>query len=243
MKRVIFSIAVMFFLFTCVVNAQMKSGSFFFDGSTSGYTLNDGSGNRSVQKEVKFDTPFDVKPKVYVSVILYDGANDKNRMRYSAEAVNVSRDGFILKVTTWGDTKVNAIGGNWLAEAEKLELKKEDVKVGQTIQLNNIYFEFNKAQLLPESFPELDKVVDFLKQTPTIEIELSGHTDNVGSDDYNMTLSQKRADAVKDYLVSKGIAANRLQSKGYGKTKPIATNATESGREQNRRVEFTILKK
>ena len=117
------------------------------------------------------------------------------------------------------------------------------VEVGGTILLNNIFFEFAKAALKPESFPELDHVVEFLNTSPSITIRISGHTDNVGSEANNQKLSQARAESVVAYLTSKGVAASRLEGKGYGKSKPIATNDSEEGRAQNRRVEFTILKK
>ncbi len=116
------------------------------------------------------------------------------------------------------------------------------IEVGQSIRLNNVFFDFNKYELKPESFSELDRLVDFLKQNLNMEIELGGHTDNVGNEDYNNKLSQQRTESVVNYLVSKGIQKSRLQAKGYGKSKPIATNDTEEGRSINRRVEFTIIK-
>lgn len=221
--------------------AQMASGDFFFDKSVSGYTLDKNSGSRVVEKEISFSVPFESKPQVYTSITVVDAAN-KTKIRYSVEAKAVSRDGFILKVTSWGDTQINGIGGNWFAHAEKLEIKKEEIAVGTTFQLNNVYFDFNKATLLADSYDELDRVVKFLTDNAKVEIEISGHTDNIGADKYNMELSQKRADATKAYIVSKGIASNRIVTKGYGKDKPLTSNATDAGREQNRRVEFTILK-
>ncbi|MES2764900.1 MAG: OmpA family protein [Bacteroidota bacterium] len=117
------------------------------------------------------------------------------------------------------------------------------VEVGATILLNNIFFDFGKAVLRSESFPELARAVDFLKLNPQISVEVNGHTDNVGNDANNQKLSEDRAKAVADYLVSKNIPRERISSKGYGKTKPIKTNDTEENRQFNRRVEFTILKK
>ncbi|MEO8760364.1 MAG: OmpA family protein, partial [Bacteroidia bacterium] len=112
-----------------------------------------------------------------------------------------------------------------------------------TIRLNNIFFETAKFDLLPTSFVELDKLVKILTDNPQMEISISGHTDNMGNDAINQTLSANRAKAVVDYLVSKNIVATRLQQAGYGKTKPLSTNDTEEGRALNRRVEFTINKK
>ncbi len=117
------------------------------------------------------------------------------------------------------------------------------VEVGQAVRLNNIFFESGKAVLKKESFPELDRVYDFLSQNEAIKIELGGHTDNVGNAAFNMGLSKSRAEAVATYIVKKGIAKDRLQSKGYGMTKPVTSNATKAGQAQNRRVEFVILGK
>ena len=116
------------------------------------------------------------------------------------------------------------------------------IEVGSVVRLNNIFFETGHSDLKSESFVELDRVVKVLKDNPNMTIELSGHTDNVGDAGFNKSLSQKRADACKEYLVTKGIDASRLVSKGYGKDKPVADNGTEEGRALNRRVEFTILK-
>ncbi|MGZ3865843.1 MAG: OmpA family protein [Bacteroidia bacterium] len=117
------------------------------------------------------------------------------------------------------------------------------VEVGETIRLNNIFFETAKWDLLPASFVELDKLVKILADNPVMEITISGHTDNVGNDAANQSLSANRAKAVVDYLTNKGIQAARLQQAGYGKSKPIASNDTEEGKALNRRVEFTINKK
>jgi len=241
MKRVM-SILVMIVLFSITTIGQVQSGDFFFDKSSPGYNLDKNNGMRFVEKEINFPKPFETKPTVYVTVSVLDAVS-KSQIRYAVEPKGVSRDGFVVKISTWGDTQINGIGGMWFAQAEKLEIKNDDINVGETFQLNNVYFEFNKWNLLPESYEELNTVVKFLTDNPKVEIEVSGHTDNIGSDSYNMNLSQKRADAVKNYLVSKKITETRITSKGYGKTKPIAENTTELGREQNRRVEFTITKK
>ena len=119
----------------------------------------------------------------------------------------------------------------------------EEMKEQQTsVRINNIFFDFNKSELKPESFLELDRLFKFLNDNPEIKVEISGHTDNVGSDEYNLKLSEARANSVKDYLVSKGINSNRINAMGYGKSKPVATNDTDEGRQLNRRVEFKILR-
>ena len=106
--------------------------------------------------------------------------------------------------------------------------------------LKNIFFDFNESTLKKESFEELDRLVDYLNHHK-VNIEIGGHTDDQGSDEYNDRLSQNRAKAVYDYLVGKGISADRLEYRGYGKRKPIADNATEEGRAANRRTEFRII--
>ena len=126
---------------------------------------------------------------------------------------------------------------------EKLKLppiKLKKIEAGKNIVLNNIFFDFDKASLRPDSKPELERVVTVLKDNPSMKIEISGHTDNKGSATYNLKLSESRSKSVVDYLVSRGIERNRLTFKGYGFLKPIASNDTEEGRQQNRRTEFKV---
>ena len=122
-----------------------------------------------------------------------------------------------------------------------VDLYLNPIEKGQTIRLNNIFFDSGKYDLLPESHAELDRLFKVLKENKGLQIEIGGHTDAVGSDTNNMTLSNNRANAVMNYLVAKGITASRLSAKGYGETKFIATNETEEGKQLNRRVEFVIL--
>lgn len=118
----------------------------------------------------------------------------------------------------------------------------------EAIRVDNVYYDFNKATLQPESYPALDKLVTILNENPTILIELGAHTDSKGSDEYNMNLSQARAKSVVDYLISKGIDKGRLMPKGYGETVPVADNENADGtdnpegRQQNRRTEFRVIK-
>ena len=122
------------------------------------------------------------------------------------------------------------------------------IEIGQVFRLNNVFFDFDKYDLRPASFTELNRVVSFMNEYPNIEIEMSAHTDSRGKDDYNFTLSDNRARSVMNYILSKGIAPSRIISKGYGETKPVALNDNADGsdnpegRQLNRRVEFTILK-
>lgn len=110
-----------------------------------------------------------------------------------------------------------------------------------SIVLNNIYFDFDRSDLQPGSSIELDRVVKFLNDNPTVKIEISAHTDSKGSDDYNLSLSQKRAESVVAFLAGAGIDPARLIAKGYGETVPVADNSTEEGSAKNRRVEMKVL--
>ena len=101
------------------------------------------------------------------------------------------------------------------------------------------YFDFNKAVLKPEGKQKVDEVVRELKANPSIRVLIEGHTDSIGSDAYNLKLSERRATAVADHMESGGVEASRITTKGWGKTKPVASNKTKEGRAQNRRVEIT----
>lgn len=114
-------------------------------------------------------------------------------------------------------------------------------ELGETFVLRNVFFDFDQSTLKSESFIELDKLADYLKENGTIRIELGGHTDNQGSAEYNEKLSLERAKSVHNYLISKGIDKERINYKGYGESQPIATNETEEGRALNRRTEFKII--
>lgn len=119
-----------------------------------------------------------------------------------------------------------------------IELK--NIAIGSKIALRNIFFDVNKATLRPESNAEMERLVQLMKDVPSLKIEISGHTDNTGSASLNEVLSQQRAEAVVSYLAQKGIAASRMTAKGYGSSKPIASNNSEDGKQQNRRTEFEI---
>jgi outer membrane protein OmpA-like peptidoglycan-associated protein len=117
------------------------------------------------------------------------------------------------------------------------------IEVGEKIVMNNIFFAQGTPNILPNSFPELDRFVDMLKKNPKMEIEVGGHTDNVGEPALNQILSEQRVVAITKYFISKGILAKRMLGKGYGDSQPIASNLKEETRKLNRRVEIKILKK
>jgi outer membrane protein OmpA-like peptidoglycan-associated protein len=171
-------------------------------------------------------------------------------------ALATAREGYKVVLSSGNRYGVRAEADGYYAINDNLDLstltKYEEqhhdlylapITVGTTIRLNNIFFETGKWDLRPESFPELDRLVQLLTGNPSLRIAVAGHTDNVGGDGANLTLSQNRAKAVVDYITTHGIAADRLTSAGFGKTRPITPNTTDEGRQTNRRVEFTIVAK
>lgn len=174
--------------------------------------------------------------KTYFSLQAADGKYEQAIPKLGWYLLSASAEGYL-----------NATDSISIEDEELTPIAKdiylEPIEVGLTVRLKNIYFDFDKTTLKNESFVELNKVVDFLKQNNTVEIEIAGHTDNKGSDDYNENLSQGRSQAVVDYIISQGIESFRLSAHGYGEAKPIDTNDSEEGRANNRRVEFTVMKK
>ncbi|HRP01618.1 MAG TPA: OmpA family protein [Candidatus Kapabacteria bacterium] len=128
-------------------------------------------------------------------------------------------------------------------DEKNIDLSLYPIEVGTQFRINNIFFDTGKANLLEDSYSELNRLVDFLAQEKEMTIVIIGHTDNVGDDKSNLELSKKRALAVKEYLVNKGIAPERIKSKGLGESKPLGSNSSEVGRQKNRRVEFEIISK
>ncbi|HEY9490092.1 MAG TPA: OmpA family protein [Chryseosolibacter sp.] len=153
----------------------------------------------------------------------------------SAYTIRIESNGFVSKLETLDSNALD------LRDLE-MNFRLQPVELGTTVNLKNVLFAQAKTDILPESFPELDLVVTFLKQNPTVRIELMGHTDGRGVPADNVKLSQQRVNKVKEYLVSKGIESRRISGKGYGGSKPIASNDTEESRRMNRRVEFVIRK-
>jgi outer membrane protein OmpA-like peptidoglycan-associated protein len=131
--------------------------------------------------------------------------------------------------------------------AEYVEVKKDlllvPIEVGESIQLKNVFFVQSKSELKSESYPELNRLVEIMNENPTMEIQLEGHTDFRGNAADNLLLSEQRVEAVKLYLIQKGISAKRVTGKGYGGSRPVAEGDNEESRQLNRRVEFKITKK
>jgi outer membrane protein OmpA-like peptidoglycan-associated protein len=122
-----------------------------------------------------------------------------------------------------------------------MDIPLQPIEVNAAVELRNIFFPTNSFTLEPASTSELDLLVRLLNDNPSLRIQINGHTDNVGKAADNLTLSNNRAKAVTDYLVSKGIAPQRLSSKGFGAAKPVADNTSESGRARNRRTELQVI--
>jgi OOP family OmpA-OmpF porin len=135
---------------------------------------------------------------------------------------------------------LSKIRGRYL-ELDERDLVMAPIKKGSSVTMNNLFFELSKATLQPESEPELKRIVSVLKENMSLVIEISGHTDNTGSDEINQKLSLDRADAVKTYLLGAGVTNERIKTKGYGSKKPKASNDTDEGRQINRRVDIEIL--
>ncbi|UXX78426.1 OmpA family protein [Reichenbachiella carrageenanivorans] len=150
-------------------------------------------------------------------------------------SVSASRDGYFFYSQSFDLPKDTTY-----QEITK-DIGLEPIEKGTKVVLNNIFFESGRAELKPISYVELNKAADLMKKNATMVIEVGGYTDNLGSDDLNLKLSQSRADAVVTYLKLAGVEEARLQAKGYGETMPIADNSTEEGRKANRRTEFVIV--
>lgn len=154
-------------------------------------------------------------------------------------------DTFTIKVKTIVDsTKYGTIGIRQLAADEEFtEPFTVTVKFEpkRTYTLDNVHFDFGKASLRPDSFSELNELFSYLQYKKEQKVEIAGHTDNVGTDGDNQKLSQQRAEAIKQYLVKKGINPTRIIAKGYGATQPIADNGTDEGRQINRRTEVHLI--
>ncbi len=151
--------------------------------------------------------------------------------------LNISKSGYLFYSANF------SLVGHEPKTPYSLSVLLQPIEVGNKVILNNIFFDSNKFDLKPESLAELQQLVTFLTDNPTLRVEISGHTDNVGNDQANQKLSESRAKAVYEYLVTNKIDASRLVYKGYGKTQPIAGNDTDEGRKKNRRTEFKIIGK
>jgi flagellar motor protein MotB len=151
-------------------------------------------------------------------------------------ALTVSREGYLFF-----SEHFNLSGVHLTTDPFLKDIPMKPIRAGEAVVLRNVFFETDKYNLKESSQVELRKLVEFMNRNPGVRVELGGHTDNVGTDEYNLRLSQNRAKAVYDYLISAGIADNRLVFKGYGSALPVDSNETEEGRAYNRRTEFKVI--
>ncbi len=185
--------------------------------------------------------------KIKVALI---GGTPPYQVNWSNNAIGTDLTGLSAGTYTFTASDANNCKVSETIIFKEPEIKKDDfnedlknIEEGSAIVLENIFFEFNKTELLPASFRELDYIVRFMLENDIKMIEISGHTDNEGSANYNQKLSEGRARAVTNYLVDKGIDKERIRVAGYGESRPIDSNLTEEGRAINRRVEFLLVKK
>lgn len=194
-----------------------------------------------------------LEPLGGVPVEIYDNALGMIISRFES---NTSTGEYMISVPSGKNYGFSARAKDYLFHSENLiiplattvqeiymDMLLHKVKVGSKIILKNIFFDFDKTTLRPTSTAELDRLTKMLNDIPTLTIEISGHTDNVGSDAYNKELSEGRAKSVVNYLISKDVDAGRLTFAGYGETQPIKSNDTDEGRQMNRRTEFKVLSK
>ena len=173
---------------------------------------------------------------------------------YTTLKSNSSTGKFLLSLPAGKNYGISVVAEGYLFHSENFDLPKGDgfnlvnkdielknIKVGSNITLRNVFFNSGKWDIKSDSYAELDRLVALLSDIPSLKIEISGHTDNVGSVSFNELLSQRRADAVVNYLAGKGVDKKRLSAKGYGQSKPVDSNNTAEGRALNRRTEFEII--
>ncbi|HSH50767.1 MAG TPA: OmpA family protein, partial [Bacteroidales bacterium] len=151
-------------------------------------------------------------------------------------ALNVSKEGYLFYSDNFSLKGVFEITDPFIKD-----VALNAIKPGEKIILRNIFYATDSYELMDKSVAELDKLTKFLEDNPDLEIEISGHTDSVGTNEYNLTLSEKRAQSVVKYLINQGISIKRLTYKGYGEEQPVDTNETDEGRANNRRTEIKIL--
>jgi outer membrane protein OmpA-like peptidoglycan-associated protein/tetratricopeptide (TPR) repeat protein len=252
------------------INTINYEGSLFVaaDGKTAYYASdkNDSKGGMDIYQ---FELREDVRPyrTLWVKGQVYDKNTTKGipstielidlSTRLPLSKVQTDEEGkYLVTLPVGKDYAFNVNRKGYLFYSDNFSLSKtspdssyekniplQPLEVNAMVVLNNLFFDVNKFELKPESQVELEKIVQLLKDNPTLKIEIGGHTDNAGKPADNLALSNNRAKAVVSYLVSKGIPVQRLVAKGYGETKPAANNATEEGRARNRRTEMKIVGK
>lgn len=181
---------------------------------------------------------FDINKNEIVSLVESDSLSGQYLMvltQGSEYALYVNRKGYLFKSLNFNYSESINL------DPVNININLDPVSRGSVSTLQNIFFDVDKYELKEKSITELEKVVQFMRENPVIRVEIGGHTDNTGNATYNVQLSEKRAGAVYQYIIDKGIEPKRLISKGYGSSKPLTGNDTAEGRQQNRRIDFKVL--
>jgi outer membrane protein OmpA-like peptidoglycan-associated protein/tetratricopeptide (TPR) repeat protein/ribosomal protein L24E len=250
------------------INTISNEGSLFIaaDGKTAYYASNksDSKGSMDIYS---FELREDVRPRktLWVKGQVFDKKTAKGlpsfielidlSSRQPISKVQTDEDGrYLVTLPVGKDYAFNVNRKGYLFYSDNFSLSNnprdssyekniplQPLEVNATIVLNNVFFDVNKFDLEPQSQVELDKLVQLLKENPSLKIQISGHTDNTGKPADNLALSNNRAKAVVSYLISKGITAQRLSAKGFGETQPVADNKTEDDRAKNRRTEMKVV--
>lgn len=198
-------------------------------------TVKDANNNQNLSAEIEL---IDLK----TNKIIEKTTSDAVTGQYTAVLPNGSQYGlFINKKDYFFKSLTFNFSEKTEADGKAIDILLDPIKKDVKTVLNNIFFDSGKAELRPESFTELDKLQLLLAQNPSLQVEISGHTDDVGKDAENQALSEKRAFSVADYLIKKGVNPQNIKVKGYGKTKPLVPNTSEENRQINRRIEMSIL--
>lgn len=173
----------------------------------------------------------------------FKGFKDGGKLPAPPPRRSVPEDTVLLASTPQQTQQTPQTPGQTTQAAEPAAPITPTIKTDSLIVLSEVLFEVNSYRLRPDLYPKLDSIVLFLQKNPSTRIEISGHTDNTGSEAHNLRLSENRADAVAEYVVDKGIGTARVSFNGYGSSRPISDNETEVGRRKNRRVEILIHNK
>lgn len=192
--------------------------------------------------DAKTQKPIDAEVDVYFDndfviddiQLTHDGMFAENLTKRGWYIIEIKAPGYLNQSDTL-----------WVTDEHRKNIERNylltPIEVGLIVELKNIYFHFGTTTLKPDSYTSLDVIVAFFKSNPGITFEIAGHTDDEGAEEYNMMLSQGRAQSIVDYLIKQGIDASRLVARGYGETKPIDTGITKAAKARNRRVEFRVV--
>jgi outer membrane protein OmpA-like peptidoglycan-associated protein len=182
---------------------------------------------KNIRTKTITEIPVDSTTGKYVTAILFK----------DDQILTVKKEGFVYS------SRYLSTEDSTLIQPKKVDIAIKKIEVGESYEIDDINFTTNSAILSVDAQKIIDNFFEFLYENPLIEVEIQGHTDNIGQDQKNLALSDKRAKAVYQYLIDKGISMSRLSAKGYGETMPIASNDTYAGRAANRRTVFVIIKK